>query len=159
MTLLFHGTVSNIGFITVHYSMVQVRHFGSRILKLCCQTKFHHPHSKNFLEIHNFWLPSGLWGLESSEIFVLYIYTFRLNLWNSNIINRRNISAILCEGSWIGRNTQICGYSNHTCGGLTIAEKFLIPNMPKFEIVKVPPWKTKQYMDVRQKRGKVCTTP
>ena len=27
----------------------------------------------------------------------------------------------------------------HAGGGLIIAEKFLIPNIPKFEIVKVPP--------------------
>lgn len=26
------------------------------------------------------------------------------------------------------------------CGGLMIAEKFLIPNIPKLEIVIVPPW-------------------
>lgn len=26
------------------------------------------------------------------------------------------------------------------CGGLITAEKLLIPNMPKLEIVKVPPW-------------------
>ena len=27
----------------------------------------------------------------------------------------------------------------HAWGGFIIAEKFLIPNIPKFEIVKVPP--------------------
>lgn len=27
----------------------------------------------------------------------------------------------------------------HAWGGLMIAEKFLIPNMPRLEIVKVPP--------------------
>ena len=27
----------------------------------------------------------------------------------------------------------------HTCGGLMIAEKFLMPNIPRLDTVKVPP--------------------
>jgi len=30
-----------------------------------------------------------------------------------------------------------------TCGGLMIAEKLFTPNIPRFEMVNVPPWKHK----------------
>jgi len=35
------------------------------------------------------------------------------------------------------------------CGGLMIAEKFFTPNMPKLEMVNVPPYKKKYGTSVR----------
>lgn len=36
-------------------------------------------------------------------------------------------------------------------GGLIMAEKFLIPYIPKLEIVKVPPYKTKTFTENSEK--------
>jgi hypothetical protein len=43
------------------------------------------------------------------------------------------------------------------CGGLMIAEKFLTPNMPRFEMVNVPPYETTQVS--QQKNRLVHKTP
>ena len=48
----------------------------------------------------------------------------------------------------------------HACGGLMTAEKFLIPNIPRLEMVKVPPWNCGVYtlLDYVTSNSRCCKT-